>query len=65
MAGNNNLEVKSEVEQKNDNLKIIKTEKKVEEVKVPKMVALALDGFGNRVFVAEHKVEKFKKKNGL
>lgn len=47
------------------NLKPQKVIKLNKAKKVVKMVSIALDGYGNRVFVSEEKSESIKKKLGL
>jgi hypothetical protein len=46
-------------------VKPIVKEKKQEVKQAEKMVAVALDGFGNRIYVRESKVDDFKKRNNL
>ena len=46
-------------------LEPIKKKPQPKEIKKVEMEAVAIDGFGNRVFVSEKKVAAFKKKNNL
>ena len=56
---------KQEVKNDNFGLQVIKKTEEEKKVEAPKMVSIALDGYGNRVFVSEKKEKAFKEKLGL
>lgn len=63
MGNDNKQEVpKSEAQ---DGLKAIVVSEKKETKKDPKMIPIAIDGFGNRIFVSEKKVAEKKQKLGI
>lgn len=65
MGFENKENQKSDTTKSDFNLKIIKKQEVKKKDEAPKMVAIALDGYGNRVFVNEKKAKEIKSKMGL
>lgn len=56
---------KSDTTKSDFSLKVIKKAEVKKREKAPEMVSIALDGYGNRVFVNEKKAKAIKDKLGL